>query len=93
MPPDFRLFITDPEGPDSYPVVTYTWLLPLRRYKDPLKAKAMEIFIEYGLNQGQDVAPALGYAPLPQSVREQVAAAADSISPDYTLILKPRKLQ
>ncbi len=88
MPPDFRLFITDPDGPDSYPVVTYTWLLPLRRYKDPLKAKAMEIFIEYGLNQGQDVAPALGYAPLPQSVREQVAIAADRISPDYTLTLQ-----
>ena len=91
MPPDFRLFITDPQGPDSYPVVTYTWLLLLGRYKDPLKAKAMEIFIEYGLNQGQEVAPKLGYAPLPQSVREQVAAAADRISTDYTLNLKPGK--
>ena len=90
MPPDMRLFITDPDGADSYPVVTYTWLLPFRRYKDPLKAKAMEIFIEYGLNQGQDVAPVLGYAPLPQAVREAVAAVADGISPDYSLKLRPR---
>jgi len=89
MPSDFRLFITDPDGPSSYPVVTYTWLLPYPRYADPLKAKAMEIFIEYGLNQGQDVAPALGYAPLPQAVREQVAAAADAISPDYAITLRP----
>lgn len=90
MPPDMRLFVTDPEGWDSYPLVTYTWLLPYRRYKDPLKAKAMEIFIEYGLNEGQDVAPVLGYAPLPQAVREAVAAAADGISPDYSLKLRPR---
>ena len=91
MPEDFRLFITDPDGESSYPVVTYTWLLPYRRYKDPLKAKAMEIFIEYGLNEGQDVAPVLGYAPLPHAVREQVAAAADVISPDYSVTLRPRE--
>jgi phosphate transport system substrate-binding protein len=90
LPSDFRLFITDPDGPHSYPIVTYTWLLTYRRYDDPLKAKALEIFIEYGLTRGQDVARALGYAPLPQAVREQVAAAADAISPDYTITLRPR---
>ena len=90
MPEDFRLFITDPEGPSSYPVVTYTWLLPYPSYPDPLKAKAMEIFIEYGLNQGQEVAPEHGYAPLPREVRERVAAAADVISPDYNITLRPQ---
>ncbi len=89
LPPDFRLFITDPDGAGSYPIVTYTWLLAYGRYEDPLAAKAMEIFIEYGLTKGQDVAPALGYAPLPQAVRERVAAAADAISPDYTITLPP----
>jgi len=89
MPPDFRLFITDPVGTESYPVVTYTWLLPLGTYGDPLKAKAMEIFIEYGLNEGQLVAPRLGYAPLPDAVRERVAEAANRISPDYELELRP----
>ena len=84
----FQTRITDPEGQDSYPVVTYTWLLPFPRYDDPLKAKAMEIFIEYGLNEGQDVAPLLGYAPLPRAVREQVARAADTISPDYSITLR-----
>ena len=90
MPEDMRLFITDPEGPDSYPVVTYTWLLVRRRYADPLKAKALEIFVEHGLNEGQEVAPILGYAPLPQGVRERVAALADHISPDYGLTLGRR---
>lgn len=89
MPPDMRLFITDPDGPDSYPIVTYTWLLVYPGYNDPLKAKAMEIFIEYGLNEGQEVAPALGYAPLPNEIRERVAVVADRISPDYDLTLQP----
>lgn len=89
MPADFRLFITDPEGAASYPVVTYTWLLPLGTYDDPLKAKAMEIFIEYGLNEGQLVATRLGYAPLPEDVRKRVAEAADRISSDYELQLRP----
>jgi phosphate transport system substrate-binding protein len=89
LPPDMRRFITDPDGPDSYPIVTYTWLLTYQRYEDPLKAKAVEIFVEYGLTKGQDVAPALGYTPLPQAVREQVRAAADAISPDYSITIGP----
>lgn len=88
MPADFRLFIRDPEGRNSYPVVTYTWLLPFEHYDDPLKAKAIEIFIEYGLTHGQEVAPKLGYAPLPRAVREQVAKAADGLSPEYSITLE-----
>jgi phosphate transport system substrate-binding protein len=44
--------------------------------------------IEYGINQGQEVAGALGYIPLPKNVRERIAAAADGISPDYTITVK-----
>jgi phosphate transport system substrate-binding protein len=88
LPENLRAFITDPEGADSYPIVTYTWMLAYDQYDDPMKAKAMEIMIEYGLNEGQQAAPALGYVPLPQNVRERVAAAADKISPDYTITLQ-----
>ena len=87
LPPNLRAFITDPEGVESYPIVTYTWLLVYQHYDNPLQAKAVELFIEYGLNQGQNVAPMLGYVPLPQFVREQVAALADSISEEYRISL------
>ena len=87
LPPNLRAFITDPQGVESYPLVTYTWLLAYQHYDNPLKAKAVELFIEYGLNQGQNVAPMLGYVPLPQSVREQVAALADGISEEYAIAL------
>lgn len=88
LPENLRAFITDPEGDQSYPVVTYTWMLAYQNYDDPAKAKAMEVMIEYGLNQGQEAAPQLGYVALPKSVRDRVAEAADSISPDYTITIK-----
>ncbi|MEM9006475.1 MAG: substrate-binding domain-containing protein, partial [Cyanobacteria bacterium P01_F01_bin.86] len=88
LPENLRAFITDPEGSDSYPVVTYTWMLIYGTYEDPEIAKAVEVMVEYGLNEGQAVAPQLGYIALPDNVREKVAAAADGLSPDYTITLQ-----
>lgn len=85
LPENLRASITDPEGKDSYPIVTYTWILAYKKYADPAKAKAVEAMIEYGLTEGQKVAPQLGYVPLPQNVLKKVAAAADAISPDYKI--------
>jgi phosphate transport system substrate-binding protein len=88
LPENLRAFIVNAPGPDSYPIVSYTWMLLYSKYDDPKKAKAMEVMIEFGLNQGQKMAPALGYVPLPDAVRQKVAAAADGLSPDYTITLK-----
>src|SRR5919202_3211055 len=85
LPDDLRAFITDQEGADSYPMVTYTWLLVHKKYSDPDKAKAIEAMVEYGLTDGQKVSPDLGYVPLPKNVVEKVTAAADAISPDYKI--------
>lgn len=85
LPENLRAFIEDPEGAKSYPIVTYTWMLVPKKVADPNKAKAIEAMIEYGLTEGQKVSSELGYVPLPQSVKEKVAAAADGISPDYKI--------
>jgi phosphate transport system substrate-binding protein len=85
LPDNLRAFISDPEGADSYPIVTYTWLLVPKKVADPEKAKALEAMVEYGLTDGQKVSPELGYVPLPKTVVEKVAAAADQISPDYKI--------
>ncbi|OUL28364.1 phosphate ABC transporter substrate-binding protein PstS [Nostoc sp. T09] len=85
LPENLRAFITDPEGADSYPIVTYTWILTYKKYDDAAKAKAMEALIEYALTDGQKLATELGYVPLPQPVIAKVAAAADQISPDYKI--------
>jgi phosphate transport system substrate-binding protein len=88
LPDNLRAFITDPEGENSYPIVTYTWQMHFAEQSDPVKAEALERWIEFGLNEGQDTAPGLGYVRLPDPVRERVAAAADVISPDYTITLR-----
>lgn len=85
LPENLRAFIEDPEGAKSYPIVTYTWMLVPKTVADANKAKAIEAMVEYGLNEGQKVSSELGYVPLPQSVKEKVAAAADGISADYKI--------
>lgn len=85
LPENLRAFITDPEGDNSYPIVTYTWIMAYKTYDDPQKAIAMEAMIQYGLTKGQEKSSALGYIPLPQNVVEKVAEVADTISPDYQI--------
>ncbi|MEH2353148.1 MULTISPECIES: phosphate ABC transporter substrate-binding protein PstS [unclassified Nostoc] len=85
LPANLRSFISDPEGPDSYPIVTYTWILAYKKYPNAAKAKAIEAAIEYALTDGQKQASALGYVPLPSNVITKVAAAADQISPEYKI--------
>jgi phosphate transport system substrate-binding protein len=89
LPENLRAFITDPAGDDSYPIVTYTWMLLYQKYDAPNKAIALEAMIQFGLTTGQEQAAQLGYIPLPQNVREKVAAAADTISPDFKINLSP----
>jgi len=87
LPENLRAFITDPPGEKSYPIVTYTWMLLFQKYDNPNKAIAMEAMIQFGLNEGQKQAKALGYIELPLNVREKVAAAANQITPDFDIKL------
>ena len=57
--------VSDPEGKDAYPIVTYTWMLFYKNYNDKAKAKALRAMIDYGLTDGQKESEALGYVPLP----------------------------
>ncbi|MEN9217247.1 MAG: phosphate ABC transporter substrate-binding protein PstS [Gloeomargarita sp. HHBFW_bins_162] len=88
LPENLREFITDPEGKESYPIVTYTWQLQYQKQPDANKAVGLEVWIEYGLNEGQKTAPELGYIPLPKVVRERIAKVADTMSDKYTITLK-----
>ncbi|ABG52624.1 phosphate ABC transporter, periplasmic phosphate-binding protein [Trichodesmium erythraeum IMS101] len=88
LPENLRAFISDPEGDNSYPIVTYTWILAYSKYDDAAKAQGVEKMIEYGLNEGQKVSSELGYIPLPKNVRQKVLETADKISQDYNMTLK-----
>lgn len=75
---DLRVFIPDPSGDESYPIVTFTWMM-FYRQQEQEKADALKAMVEYGLTEGQSVADQLGYIPLPEAVVEKVREAANQI--------------
>ncbi len=79
LPEDLRAFVSDPEGEDSYPIVTYTWLLAYENYDDPQKLEAFKNVVNWSLTEGQSYADELGYIPLPDNVVEKVQAKLDTI--------------
>ncbi len=79
MPADLMAWAPDPAGDDSYPIVTYTWLLCYKHYDDANKLKALKDVIEYGLTEGQKSSEQLGYVPLPAPVVEKVREALNNI--------------
>jgi len=80
LPPDLIAWVSDPEGKDAYPIVTYTWMIFHKKYDNKAKAKALRAMIDYGLTDGQKESEALGYVPLPPQVVTKVKAAAETIS-------------
>jgi len=69
----------DPEGADAYPIVTYTWLILYKQYKDQQKLDALRGLLKYSVGDGQKEAEQLGYIPLPQGTVEKVLSALDGV--------------
>jgi phosphate transport system substrate-binding protein len=65
--PDFRLSITNNRGKMAYPVSSFLWILLYDDddYKDKKQHEAMIDFLKWILTNGQELAPKLGYSPLP----------------------------
>jgi phosphate transport system substrate-binding protein len=68
MPDDFRVVITNAAGADAYPISGMTWLLVYEQQKDVQKGRKLVQFLEWMMHDGQKLAPALDYAPLPKEV-------------------------
>ena len=79
LPENLRAFITDPEGDNSYPVVSYTWILAYQSYDDATKLDAFKEVVNWSLTEGQNFAEELGYIPLPSNVVTKVEAALGTI--------------
>ena len=79
MPPNRRLFLPDPDGPDAYPIVTFSWLLLQERYPDAQKTAALKKFLAWSLTDGQSLSRELGYIPLPAEVASISLAAVDRV--------------
>jgi phosphate transport system substrate-binding protein len=80
LPEDMRAWVTDPEGEDSYPIVTYTWILAKKKYSDPAKAEALKKLLDWCVTDGQKLSESLYYVPLPEAVSQKVKLAIATIS-------------
>ncbi|KXK62224.1 phosphate ABC transporter substrate-binding protein [Micromonospora rosaria] len=69
----------DAAGASAYPITAPTFLLVKTSYDDPAKAELVKGFVKYLLNDGQDLAKEIDFAPLPASLKEKALAQVDKI--------------
>ncbi|CAN5703389.1 phosphate ABC transporter substrate-binding protein PstS [soil metagenome] len=67
--------ITDPPGPDSYPISSFSYALLYEELStnptiDEQRANALVEFMEWAVTDGQQFAEQLAYVPLPQDVMD-----------------------
>ena len=82
MPADFRVSITNAKGKEAYPISAFTYILVYKDQTDAQKGKALVEFLWWAIHDGQKMAPALDYAPLPKAVEARVEAELKSIKVD-----------
>lgn len=76
---DLFVFVTDPQGPEAYPITSLTWLLLYADHGDAQVADALRRFVTWAMEEGQEMAAELNYVPLPAVVRESNRAKIETI--------------
>jgi phosphate transport system substrate-binding protein len=79
MPKNLRMFFPDPPGDNSYPIVTYSWLLLYGKYPYQEKAQALKDFVKWSVSDGQKFAEKLGFISLPPDISELAIKAVSEI--------------
>jgi phosphate transport system substrate-binding protein len=76
---DFRIDLTNAVGANSYPIVGLTWIIAHANQGDKTKGKALVDYLKWALTTGQQYAPELLYAPLPDNMRSEVLESIATI--------------
>lgn len=79
IPNDLVVWLPDPDGAESYPIVSYTWLLCYQKYEDAKKSEEIKKLVEYCLGEGQSASDSIGYIPLPESMIQRVRESLKQI--------------
>jgi phosphate transport system substrate-binding protein len=74
-----RAWPSDPDGKDSYPIATFTWLLLYKNYDNTSLGEAVTKFVNFGITDGQKFAEDLGYIPLPKEVVDKNLEALKTV--------------
>jgi len=81
LPDNLRAFVPDPSGADSYPIVTFSWVLLHKGYQDPETANALRDLFRWSLQDGQRYSSQIGYVPVPTAVAYKALTALNSVGP------------
>ncbi|MGH7663881.1 MAG: phosphate ABC transporter substrate-binding protein PstS [Gemmatimonadaceae bacterium] len=81
LPPDtdYRVSIVNGPGANAYPISSFTWILVYREQMDARKGQILVDFLRWALTEGQERAPELDYAPLPDAMSAALLAKLDSM--------------
>ena len=80
VPDDLRFSVMDSANPAAYPIVTATWILAYSKMADASKADILKAYLTWALTSGDDIAKSLGYAPMPQAIKDLALAKVKSIN-------------
>ncbi len=83
VPADLRFDAIDAPGPQAYPIASATFLLVYQDMckagEDKAAAQRVGGWLNYALGDGQQVAPELQYAPLPDAIRQSAQEKVDAL--------------
>jgi phosphate transport system substrate-binding protein len=72
---DFDLSMLNAPGEQAYPMTAATFIVLYRQAKDADRQKAVHNFFRWTLDNGQDQARALDFAPIPTDLKNQIEAS------------------
>lgn len=80
-PDNYFIEIPDSAGAESYPIVTYTWIVVRREYSGKFErsGRALVDVLRYCLADGQRLCQELDYIPLPQNLVDRVLTTVDKV--------------
>jgi phosphate transport system substrate-binding protein len=83
VPADLKFSTINAPGAKTYPISAVTFLLVwqdmCKAGDKPTQAKLIKSWLNYALGAGQEVAPELQYAPLPEPIRQKAQAKVDAL--------------
>src|ERR1700722_5867652 len=76
---DFGVSLTNAEGKDSYPVVSFTRIYMAASGTDAMRSQALTEFWNWALTEGQETAVSLGYTALPAGIAAKARETLNSV--------------
>ncbi|HVU25642.1 MAG TPA: hypothetical protein VHE13_16045, partial [Opitutus sp.] len=76
---DMRFSLINAPGKNAYPIGIVTWLLVDPQLKSHAKGRKLAAFLKWAYQDGEAMAPSVGFVAPPAGVRERILQRIDDI--------------